>query len=379
VLSAAVPTVVVVNDDPETLGTTDGILPGRPVPNGTYHWFFPNGTTASVSGRTNDQIRLQLSQTAVAWVDAVGVEGLSRGTPPPRGRVLSLRLTPGDSSVVLRIPLPARIPFRIEEGNRELSVRLYGVAADADWIQYGNTDPRVRLVAFSQVTEDETLVTISLGHEAWGYRTKWLGNDLLVELRWPPIIDPRRPLAGRCIALDAGHPPGGATGPTGLREPDIVLAVARKAARLLARYGARVVLTRESNEPIGVYERTRVAEQSGAELLVSVHANALPDGVNPFTNNGTSVYYYHPRSADFARELDRALVRQFGFRDLGVGMGDLALARPTWMPAALVEGLFMMIPEQEAVLASEEGQWRYARGIVEGIAAFLRSRALRDR
>jgi N-acetylmuramoyl-L-alanine amidase len=36
----------------------------------------------------------------------------------------------------------------------------------------------------------------------------------------------------------------------------------------------------------------------------------------------------------------------------------------------------MMIPEQEAVLASEEGQWRYARGIVEGIAAYLRGRAL---
>ncbi len=58
-----------------------------------------------------------------------------------------------------------------------------------------------------------------------------------------------------------------------------------------------------------------------------------------------------------------------------MGRGDLALARPTWMPAALTEGLFMMLPDQEAVLASDEGQWRYARGIVEGLAAFLRERA----
>jgi N-acetylmuramoyl-L-alanine amidase len=85
------------------------------------------------------------------------------------------------------------------------------------------------------------------------------------------------------------------------------------------------------------------------------------------------VYYFYARSAPLAWELNDALVRQFGSDDLGIGRGNLALARTTWMPSALTEGLFMMIPEQETVLASEEGQWRYARGIVEGIAAFLRN------
>ncbi len=371
--------VVVVDDDPSGSGTTDATLPGRPVPYGTYHWFFPNGTVAAVSGRSNDQIRLQLSRTSVAWVDAAEVAGLPLGTPPPRGRVRSLRLSPADSSTTLRIPLPARLPFSIEENRAELRVRLYGVAADTDWIQYGGTDPLVRLVAFSQDSEDETVVTLSLAREVWGYRTRWDGNDLLVEVRRPPLIDAQRPLRGRTIALDAGHPPGGAKGPTGHWEPDVVLGVALKTAELLERYGARVVLTRDSDDPTGLYERTLTAEQSGAELLVSIHANALPDGVNPLVNNGTSVYYFHPRSADLARELNRALVRQFGFPDLGFGRGDLALARPTWMPSALAEGLFMMIPEQEAVLVSDEGQWRYARGIIEGVAAFLRERALRDR
>jgi N-acetylmuramoyl-L-alanine amidase len=127
---------------------------------------------------------------------------------------------------------------------------------------------------------------------------------------------------------------------------------------------------------MGLYERIEVAETADAELLVSIHANALPDGVNPFMNNGTSVYYFYPRSAGLARELDRSLVRQLGFRDLGFGRGNLALVRTTWMPAALTEGLFMMMPDQEAVLISEEGQWRYARGVVEGIASFLRKWAL---
>jgi N-acetylmuramoyl-L-alanine amidase len=93
--------------------------------------------------------------------------------------------------------------------------------------------------------------------------------------------------------------------------------------------------------------------------------------VNPFVNNGTSTYYFQPRSAAFARAMQRALVHELGVRDLGMGRGDLALARPTWMPAVLTEGLFMMIPEQEEMLISGAGQERYARGIVAGATAFL--------
>jgi N-acetylmuramoyl-L-alanine amidase len=45
------------------------------------------------------------------------------------------------------------------------------------------------------------------------------------------------------------------------------------------------------------------------------------------------------------------------------------------MPAALTEGVFIMMPDQERLLAGEQGQWRYARGVVNGIEEFLRGRA----
>src|SRR5438067_838946 len=181
--------------------------------------------------------------------------------------------------------------------------------------------------------------------------------------------------AGRIVVLDPGHPPLGARGPTGLWEPVATLAVARKVKTLLEHAGATVLLTRTDSTPLELYPRTRFAEQHDADVLVSIHANALPDGVNPFTNSGTSVYYFQPRSAALARALERALVAELGVRDLGMGRGDYALVRPTWMPAALTEGLFIMLPEQEAMLASEEGQLRYARGITRGIEDFLRQRA----
>jgi N-acetylmuramoyl-L-alanine amidase len=136
-----------------------------------------------------------------------------------------------------------------------------------------------------------------------------------------------------------------------------------------------VLMTRTDSLPVDLFPRTRFAEEHDADVLVSIHANALPDGVNPFVNNGTSVYYFHPRSAALARALDRALVAELGTRDLGMGRGDYALVRNPWMPSALTEGLFMMIPEQEAMLGSPEGQLRYARGVVRGIEEFLREMA----
>jgi N-acetylmuramoyl-L-alanine amidase len=377
VLDARRPTVAIVDDDTAGTGTTDRSLAGRPAPHATYHWFFPNGTRAVVSGRWNDQVRLQLSAGSVAWVDAGDVQPLPDGTPPLRGAMLPLRLSPGERSVTLRVPLPGRVPFRVDEDDRRLTLTLYGVVADADWIQYGGTDPLVALIRFGVPAEDETQVTVDLARPVWGYRTRWSGNDLLLEIRRPPVIDRRHPLRGRVIALDAGHPPLGATGPTGAYEADVVLAVAQRAQVLLERAGARVVQIRPDAAPLGLVERTAAAEAADADLLISIHANALPDGVNPFVNNGTSTYYFQPRSAAFARAMQRSLVHELGVRDLGMGRGDLALTRPTWMPAVLTEGLFMMIPAQEEMLTSAAGRERYARGIAAGAAAFLREWAER--
>jgi N-acetylmuramoyl-L-alanine amidase len=382
------PTVVVLDDDTAHTGTTDSLTPGRAVPHGTYNWFFPTGTIAVESGRWNDQVRLQLSRNTVAWVNASDVVRLPPGTPPPGGVVGSVRLASGPKAVTLRVPLPGRLPYQITERERSLTLRLYGGASDINWMQYGGaggaggagdggdaTEPLVTRMSYAQPAADEVTITLELARRVWGYRARFDGRDLLLEVRRPPELDRAHPLRGRTIVLDPGHPPLGSTGPTGLWEPVATLAVAFKAKALLERAGAAAFLTRSDSTPIELYPRTHFAELRDADVLVSIHANALPDGVNPFTNSGTSVYYFQPRSIRLARELDRALVTEFRVRDLGIGRGDYALVRPTWMPAALTEGLFMMLPEQEAMLASEDGQWRYARGVVRGIENFLRERA----
>ena len=365
--------VVLLSDDTSGTEATDGAVVGAPSPDGTYHWFFRNGTRAAVNGRVGDALRVRLTRNASAWVGLDGVAAvMPAGTPPPAARLTLVRLSPGAASVAARFALTSRVPFRVDEDDRSVTVRLYGAQSDLDFVQYGGTDPLVRRIIWAQPSDEECTVTFELGAPLFGWRARWEGESLELEIRRPPVVDPLRPLRGRLIAVDPGHPPAGASGPTGLREAEANLAVGLALKAILERQGARVLMTRTTDTAVGLYERTALAEQGNAEVLVSVHNNAFPDGVNPWANSGTSTYYFHSRSAPLAFLVQDALVGEMGLRNLGVGRGDLALVRPTWMPAILTEGAFLMIPEQEQGLRAPAFRQAYARGIALGIQAYLR-------
>ena len=368
------PVVTVFDDDTAGQGTTDSLTPGRAVPGGTYSWFFPTGTRAAVTGRVNDDVRLRLSPSSEAWAPISDALPLPAGTPEPSAIVGSVSVMPAADRAVLRIPLTQRVPFQVVESERSLALTLYSAAGDVDWMRYG-TDPLVRQLAWAQSQRQEVTLTIELSAPVWGYRTRWSRNDLIVELRRPPRLSGTNPLRGRTIAIDPGHPPLGSTGPTGLREAEANLAVALQLRTMLRNAGAKVQMTRVSDSAVDLWPRVAFAEQSGSDLLVSIHNNALPDGVNPFTNNGTSVFYNQPRSVPLAAAVQEALVRQLKLPNLGIGRGDLAVIRGTWMPSVLVEGMFIIMPEQEAALRTTIGARRYARGVYEGIAGFLRAQA----
>ena len=80
------------------------------------------------------------------------------------------------------------------------------------------------------------------------------------------------------VALDPGHggEDPGAVGPTGLREKDVVLAVALALReRLNALPGMRVMMTRDADFFVPLDERVRKARRVQADLFVSIHADAF--------------------------------------------------------------------------------------------------------
>lgn len=341
-----------------------------------YHWFFPNGTLLRITGERGGQYRVALTDRLSVWVDGGEVELMPEGSPAPEGSVGTVAAIPAAEHVDLRLSTSRRLPFRVDGDERGLTVTVYGAETRTNVMLYGRNDPLVRRLEWEQPADDEYRVRLELNEPLWGFLPFWdESGNLVVRVRRPPPIDPGSPLRGLYVGVDAGHPPGGAIGPTRFTEAEANLAIAKRLIPMLRERGARVLEIRPDTAAVGLGDRPLIAQDSSVHLLVSVHNDAFPDGVNPFENNGTHVFYNQAQSLDLAREIQEELLRALGLRDLGVSRRDLALVRPTWMPSVLTESTFMMIPEQEAALRNPEVQERIARAHLLGIEDFLRKRA----
>ncbi|HET7584136.1 MAG TPA: N-acetylmuramoyl-L-alanine amidase [Gemmatimonadaceae bacterium] len=371
--------VAVLGAERDIAADTDIVITARPVPEGTYKWFLLPGTRVQVTGRSGAFVRVQLDDALEAWVNAADARLLPAGTGAPRRVAANARVVPDSAWVDLVIPVTERPPYLVEERDHAIDLTIYGVRTNTDIVHYGHNDPLVREVTWTPERTERARFTVRLSTAPYGYLVFYDHGALVLRIRRPPRIDRRAPLRGRTIVVDPGHPPAGATGPTGLYEGVAVLEIGKKLAAMLEQRGAHVIMTRTTNDPVALGDRPILARRANADVLVSVHLNALPDGVNPFTAHGTGTYFFRSHSAPLARAIQERLVARMGLRNIGIFYDNLALTRPTWMPAVLTEGAFIMIPEQEAALRTPEFQTAYARGIAEGLERYFRERAEDDR
>ena len=169
----------------------------------------------------------------------------------------------------------------------------------------------------------------------------------------------------KTICIDAGHggkDPGACAG--GVREKDIVLAVALRTGVLLTDY--EIIYTRTEDVYVGLSQRARIANAAEADLFISIHCNSAPNS----SANGMEVYVHTSRGADSTRAAhaiyDRLLPAS-GLNGRGIKANNYAVLRETKMPAVLVELAFISNDGDRAKLVSEEWQERAAEAIAAGI------------
>jgi N-acetylmuramoyl-L-alanine amidase len=171
---------------------------------------------------------------------------------------------------------------------------------------------------------------------------------------------------------------GGAPG-----EAAIVLRVAQKTRTLLLKRGYRVAMTRTGATFTygtgGNVARAKYCNGRHAALMLRIHA----DGSASAAANGIKTLYpvyrrgwtddIYARSLSAARAVQRSIVAATGARDLGlVPRGDLTGFNWADVPSILVETGFTTNPAERRKLESDAYEWRLARGLVEGVARFVR-------
>jgi N-acetylmuramoyl-L-alanine amidase len=376
-----------------TVNDTDRVTIARPAPgNGQqYKWFLFPGTIVKATGSQkasgDDFVRIQLDSAQEGWVlrSELQAQNISPTTPgiftgdsiTPVRRIGAVRIEPTAEWVDIVIPMTGPPPpYLVEEGDRAISLLLYGVT-EAPVVSM-MPQPVDAYVNSLSSTPEPTRVRfgINLTRAPYAYLALWQNGVFTLRVRRPPrIADPSSPLRGLTITVDPGHPPAGATGPTGLYEGDAVLQVGLKLRDLLAARGVNVVMTRTTSDPVDLGLRPIISRRANAHAFVSIHLNAFPDGVNPFVNNGSTTYYFWPHSRLLGQLTQPALVDQLGLRDVGTDYGNFAVIRGSWMPSILTEGAFIMMPDQEAAIRTPTYQESYATAILRGLEAFFASLA----
>lgn len=227
------------------------------------------------------------------------------------------------------------------------------------------------------------------------------GNTMRLVLEWAAAVSddstarprtaalPRHPLkqepnAGRMpagrfvVAIDAGHggKDTGAIGPGGAQEKDVVLAIARKLAGFIrAERGMSAVMVRDGDRFLSLRHRLEIARSAGADLLVSLHADAHAS----VSVKGASIYTPRKPGAREASELAatkilRELKRDFRVHHENVQRAGFMVLKCPDIPSLLVETAFISNPEEESRLKNPRQQERMARTLFKGIRAYAAAR-----
>ncbi|MFW6267430.1 MAG: N-acetylmuramoyl-L-alanine amidase, partial [Halanaerobium sp.] len=185
-------------------------------------------------------------------------------------------------------------------------------------------------------------------------------------------MEEEKEIGSHLIIVDAGHGgfDPGAIGVTGLEEKIPNLAIAKEIASILTDNEQEVLLTRETDEFHSLQQRVKFANDSKADLFVSIHANSF----NKSQTSGVETYYNkngNDQNRFLAEKIHDKLGRGLDIFDRGIKESNFYVIKYTEMPSALVEVAFLSNPEEEKMLDSEDFQNQSASLIVEGILDYL--------
>ena len=344
------------------------------------------GVRVVITGKIGDQYRVKLGDEMEAWLPEDFAQLLPLETPRPRSLIGSLTVSGNDKEDIISVSLDQRLPYLSQQliDPAAIVLDIFGATSNTNWIIHQLSGSGIKSVTWNQVAAGQYRLTITLNYQQhWGYDIGYdNGSNMRISVRRPPIIaSPDSALAGLTIAVDAGHggENDGALGSTGKKEKEITLSVAQHLDSLLRMKGAKVIMTRTKDETVSMMDRTDKILNSGAQLLVSIHANSTGTSSDPELSKGTSAYYRHVGFQSLANILYGKML-ELGLDQFGVvGSFNFTLNALTQPPNVLVETAFMSNPEDEMLLLDDNFRTRIAAQISKGLEEFVATYAERKK
>ena len=256
---------------------------------GVYYLFPAKGARGTAVGSRDNFYQVKLSDNETVWVEDRFVGEKPELEIMPVKRVFKVEAEDYAGEVRVTVPCESFPVHRVIEKTEpsRLELILYGLESHLDAVC--NRTEYLRELRWEQLDPQTLSLTMYLDSPGiWGYKAEFdeAGNFVFI-INKPPELS----LKGFKIALDPGHGGDhfGAIGPARLSEKEINLTLARQLKTLLEKKGAEVLMTRTEDVTLELYDRMELAGRWGADIFISIHHNAMPDGVDPYSRRGLGV------------------------------------------------------------------------------------------
>ncbi len=208
-------------------------------------------------------------------------------------------------------------------------------------------------------------LTEKVGNNTW-YRGKINGKGPTVWLHSSYLST-----QSKVVVIDAGHggKDPGASG-NGIVEKNLVLDISSLTKKLLENAGYNVIMTRTTDEFLELSQRASIANNSNADIFVSIHGNSFNGSAK-----GIETYWYDKyeskKSEELAKSIQQELISETKSSNRGVKKGNFHVIRETKVPSALVEVGFIDNKDEAKKLKQSSYKENVAIGIVNGIKKYF--------
>ncbi len=330
-------------------------------------------TVVLLEGKQGCFYKVLLGDNSSAWINENCVCVTSTVSERILATICESKIEEDNNYKYFKLKLNMPVAYKVQENGTNIELSIYGIKQTKEFIDTLTNQKIFPSAQIKPSTNNNIVINFPSTERLWGYDCYYLDNTLVFKKRKTPSIDQSNPLKDIVITIDPGHGgwDAGAVGPTGEKEKNINFDVAKKLGTELEKSGAKVVYTRTDDTNIDLYERVNISKVNNSLISISVHANALPDGGNPYIKHGTSTYYYNQESKELAQTIKSKLVQNLGTADDGTSKASFVLTRATSPLSILVEVAYMIHPQEYQLLLNEDFRQKAALSIAEGIKTYL--------
>ena len=281
----------------------------------------------------------------------------------------------------IRFGITENIPVDVDFNGDNGAMRIIIYNTDTSIIPQFDVpaNPLIKSIEGKKGTRENMLmyhVHLKQKDNFYGFNIVYENGCMIVKLNNPQTLAKgNKPLAGKKIVVDAGHGGTdiGAVGPGDLPEKELNRLIAESLIEKLSDLGAEVVVSRDGDDTVDLYERIDFLNAECPDMAISVHHNSVAASSNALKARGFMALYSNNSGVSLSKVVSNTVCDKLGREQKATSYQALAVARNHRFPSTLLEMCFISNVEEYQWSINDGNVDKSAQAIADGVIEYYRN------